>query len=168
MTKNSEIREKKAEDNTWSMRIRIGYIFSCCVILLITGVAKLISVTGEAGLLDEADPIFNLPFKHLLLAVGILEIGIVAFCIFGKIQERMVNVILWLAVMFSAYRFSLWALGWEKPCHCLGNLTSRLNIPEALANQILVSSLAYMLLAGVVVKALHRISDNSKGVRVGV
>ena len=49
------------------------------MVFVITGLAKAFSATGSARALDVTDPIIGVAFRHLLLAVGLLELFIAFF-----------------------------------------------------------------------------------------
>jgi hypothetical protein len=50
--------------------------------LALTGLAKAFSAIGAARALDTADPLIGLPFRQLLLLVGLAELLIAFFCLF--------------------------------------------------------------------------------------
>ena len=52
------------------------YLYSAGIVLLISGLAKVISGSGNAKILGTPDPIFNVSFRYMFTIVGALEIGI--------------------------------------------------------------------------------------------
>ena len=68
--------------NTMVMQTQYGDWFAktAGVILLVTGIAKVLSGLGKASVLAAPDPIFVLPFGKLLLAVGAVEVVISVMC----------------------------------------------------------------------------------------
>ena len=63
------------------------------IVLTITGLGKAWSAIGPAQALDVADPIIGISFRHLMLAVGLLELFIAFFCLFtAKRQFRLLAV----------------------------------------------------------------------------
>jgi hypothetical protein len=52
-------------------------------VLALTGLAKAFSAIGPAHALDVADPLVGIPFRQLLLLVGLGELVIAFFCLFS-------------------------------------------------------------------------------------
>jgi len=96
------------------------------VALGVTGLAKAFSAFGPARALDLADPLLGIPFRHLMLLVGLAELFIAFFCLFTDKQKLSLLAVAWLSTNFLVYRLGLWSIGWHQPCGCLGNLTSLL------------------------------------------
>jgi len=69
------------------------FALSAWTIPTITVLGKAFDATDPAQALDVADPIIGLPFRRLLLAVGLLELFIAFFCLFtDKRQFRLLAV----------------------------------------------------------------------------
>jgi hypothetical protein len=120
------------------------FIFSAGGILLITGLAKIFSAHGNAKILDLSDPIFKISFRRLMFLVGNLELIISAFCFFGKKIGLQISAIAWLAGVFILYRIGLMAVGYRRPCPCLGSLTDALHISPETTNLTGKIFLAYL------------------------
>jgi len=88
----------------------------------------------------------GIPFRHLLLAVGLLELFIAFFCLFTDKRQFSLLAVVWLATNFVIYRVGLWWIGWHRPCGCLGNLTDLLGIAPHTADTIMKGVLAYLLI----------------------
>lgn len=114
--------------------------------MALTGLAKALSAIGSARLLDDSDPIIGIPFRQLLLLVGLVELFIAFFCLFTDKRRFSLVAVAWISTNFLAYRLSLWLMGWHRPCHCLGNLTAMLHISHRLADNIMKVVLAYLLI----------------------
>jgi hypothetical protein len=52
------------------------FVKSAGVVLGLTGLAKAFSAIGAARALDAIDPLIGIPFRLLLLAVGLIELCI--------------------------------------------------------------------------------------------
>ncbi len=104
------------------------------IILAGTGFAKCYSSFGHAHVLDATDPIFPLTFRHMMMVVGLIELGIALICFLDKKSFTAVTLIAWLAGTFCLYRLGLSVVGWRRPCPCLGTLTQALGISQALAD----------------------------------
>jgi hypothetical protein len=122
------------------------FVFSSGILFLLTAGAKLISVTGTARVLNNLDPVFLIPFRHLLCIVAAIELIIAAICFFGKNQKLQAGLIAMLATNFILYRFALYWQGYFKTCNCLGNLTDALHIPPQTADTTMKIILAYLLI----------------------
>jgi len=113
---------------------------------MITGTAKLISVSGNARLLQSPDPILSIPFRHVFLLVGVLELIVAAVCFFGKQVGLQAGLVALLATNFVVYRLGLIWVGYHKPCSCLGNLTDALHITQQTADTVMKIVLGYLLI----------------------
>lgn len=122
------------------------FIRSAAMILLITGIAKVWTALGSVKLLTVADPIVGISFKHLMLAVGAVEIAIALACFFSKRQMLALGLVAWISTSFVVYRLGLWWMGWKSPCGCLGNLTDALHISPQTADNLMKVVLAYLLI----------------------
>ena len=116
------------------------------VALALTGLAKVLSAIGPARLLDDLDPLIGIPFRQLLLLVGLAELFVAFFCLFTDRRRFSLTVVAWISTNFLVYRISLWLMGWHRPCHCLGNLTDMLHLSPRLADNIMKVVLAYLLI----------------------
>ena len=133
---------RKGMQNNW---IKF-FIRSVGVLLIITATAKFISTSGSAHILQNPDPILSIPFRHVFLIVGALELIVAAVCFFGKSVELQAGLIALLATNFALYRLGLLLVGYHKPCSCLGNLTDTLHIPLQVADTAMKIVLGYLLL----------------------
>lgn len=122
------------------------FAHSVGVLLVTTGLAKAWSAIGPARALDVADPIIGIPFRHLLLAVGLLELFIAFFCLFTDKRQLSLLAVAWLSTNFVVYRLGLWWMGWHRPCGCMGNLTDLLHISPRAADNMMKVVLAYLLI----------------------
>jgi hypothetical protein len=116
------------------------------MILTITGIAKVWSACGSAKILVVPDPLLNIQFGHLMLAVGILELLIVLFCVCGRSKLLKIIVLTWLSSLFLVYRLGLWWIQWHRPCKCLGNLSDALPISPDIIDVIMKIAMLYLLI----------------------
>jgi hypothetical protein len=126
------------------------FLFTVGIILVVTGMAKIVTAFGSIKILNVRDPLFGLPFRSLLLLVGLVELVIACLCLFRKCPRLNTVLVSWLATNFVAYRFGLWFVGWKRPCPCLGNLTDMLHISPQTADTALRIILAYLLIGSYV------------------
>jgi hypothetical protein len=122
------------------------YLYSAGIVLLISGLAKVISGSGNAKILGTPDPIFNVSFRYMFTIVGALEIGIGMGCILGKNLGWRATVLTWLSTSFFLYRIGLLWVGYRQPCHCLGDLSGALHISPYAADNAMKLALGYLLL----------------------
>jgi hypothetical protein len=115
-------------------------------ILALTGFAKIVSASGSSGILNTLDPLFGIPFRQLILLVGLLELSIAVICAVAGLQRVFLYGLAWLSTIFFIYRFELWELGWQRPCVCLGNFTDALHISPQTADTAMKIILAYLLI----------------------
>lgn len=121
------------------------FLYSAGALLLLTGVAKLISGSGHSRILLEHDPVTGLRFRDLFLAAGTMEIIIAVVCLLSKRVWFSVGLLAWLSTNFVVYRIGLSQTGYFKPCSCLGNLTDALHIPSHTVDITMKIILCYLL-----------------------
>jgi hypothetical protein len=114
--------------------------------LALTGLAKAISAVGPARALDVADPLIGIPFRQLLLVVGLVELLIAFFCLFTDRRRFNLLAVAWLSTNFLVYRLGLWLIGWHRPCGCMGTLSDVLHLSPRAADNIMKGVLAFLLL----------------------
>ena len=114
-------------------------------VLVLTGLAKAFSAIGSARALDTADPLIGIPFRQLLLLVGLAELLIAFFCLFTDKRRFSLLAVAWLSTNFLVYRLGLWVIGWHRPCGCMGSLSDMLHLSPKAADNIMKGVLAYLL-----------------------
>jgi len=125
---------------------RPWFIRSAGVVLASTAVAKAFSAIGSARALDATDPLIGIPFRQLLLVIGLAELLIAFFCLFTDRRRLSLLAIAWLATSFLVYRLGLWFIGWHHPCACMGSLAGVLHLTDQAADNIMKGLLAYLLI----------------------
>ena len=122
------------------------FVKSAGVLLAVTGPAKALSAVGSARALEAADPLTGMPFRQLLLLVGLAELLIAFFCLFTERWRFSLLAVACISTDFLLYRLGLWFIGWHRPCGCMGSLTDMLHISPRAADVIMKLVLAYLLL----------------------
>jgi len=74
------VEQTKALEPPANQVVPKWFVFSSGAILATTGVARIWSSFGNAKLLWHPDPVLGIEFRHLMLAVGLLELGIAFIC----------------------------------------------------------------------------------------
>ncbi len=121
-----------------------SFVWSASVILAVTGLAKVVSSQGRAGLLEQHDPLFGISFHYLLLLAGTLEVIVSAICMLVQNLTLVLFVIASLATNILLYRFGLTLVGYQKPCPCLGSLTGAIHMSPHVADLIMKLVLLYL------------------------
>ena len=116
----------------------------------LTGLAKAFSAIGAARALDTADPLIGVPFRQLLLLVGLAELFIAFFCLFTEKRRLSLLAVAWISTNFLMYRLGLWFIGWHRPCGCMGSLSDMLHLSPRAADNIMKGVLAYLLIGSYV------------------
>lgn len=134
------------------LRFSRFFIASAGCIFLLTGLAKLASIFGRAGILDIPDPIVGLSFRHLMLLASILELAIAAVCFRTTVRKSgellSAGLIMWFALVVTGYRLCLLMIGYVRPCHCMGNVLDAIHVAPATVNSIMRFLLGYFLIGG--------------------
>jgi hypothetical protein len=128
------------------MKISRWFLYSTAVVLLLAAVAKFVSSFGHGTILQTRDPLTGFQFQNLFRIVGGIEVAVASVCIFSKRTWLPTGLMAWLATSLLAYRIGLVAIGYHRPCHCLGNLTDALHIPPQTADMAMKIILAYLLI----------------------
>jgi len=138
-TMNATVKQRKSV--IWTLR-------TCAVILLFTAMGKLLSGFGSSKLLTMRDPLFGISYRHLMWAVGSIEIVVAAAMTAERIRlEKRTMLLVWLVSMFGLYRLALVWLGADAPCSCLGSFGSALGLSRAVEDA-LVNAAFYALVIG--------------------
>jgi hypothetical protein len=122
------------------------YLKVAAFLLLVTGIAKIISIAGKAQILLYPDPIFGISFRLILGIAGAVELCIAFVCFCKMRPELPASLVAWLATSLFAYRFGLNWIHWERPCRCLGNLTDALHFSPETADLIMRVVLSYLFI----------------------
>ena len=122
------------------------FLKSASIILIFASVAKIWSSFGSMTVLRAIDPLTGLPFGQLMQAVAAVELLVGIFCLLSKALKLRLFVVIGLVNDFVLYRFGLWAVGWHKPCNCLGSLSDALHISPYAADTAMKIILAYLVI----------------------
>lgn len=125
----------------WLLRV-------CGGILAITGLLKLISLFGHAGILEQEDPVLGINLRLVLLFVGILEVCIAASL--WRLRNRAValSLVMWTGFCFLLYHLFRTTFGDGQACPCLGTVFGWLGLNPRLLDTSLVVVSVFMLLGG--------------------
>ena len=124
------------------------FLSTAAAILIITGLIKVLSLFGSAGMLAVRDPVFGISFGILMPLVGVTEIAVgtlVLFCRNGLVAS---GLILWISIEFVAYRFFSAELRPGGYCPCLGSLGEFLGLSQAQATHAALLICIILLILG--------------------
>lgn len=125
--------------------LRCCFVVSAGSILLVTGIAKVVSAFGTSRILDLSDPIFSISFRHLFASVGLLETIVAVLCVCRPKELLSLGLTAWVAISFLLYRSGLVWVGWHRPCPCLGNLSDTLHVNPDLADSVSKVLIGYLV-----------------------
>lgn len=127
-------------------RYLIWFVIVAGALLLLTGVAKILSGFGTGRILALDDPITGVAFGKLLPVVGVAEVLVALACFCRRRDSRLkLGLVAWMATTFLVYRIGLWALRWHHPCSCMGSLAGTLHLSDRAADNIMKGVLAFLL-----------------------
>ena len=132
-----------------SLRVLVRFLLSTAAsILIVTGLIKVLSLFGSAGMLAVRDPVFGISFGILMTLVGLTEIAVgtlVLFCRNGLVAS---GLVLWIGIEFVAYRFFSAELRPGSYCPCLGSLGEFLGLSQAQATHAALLICIILLILG--------------------
>ncbi len=126
-------------------RVLHCFEYGFAVLLLVTGVAKLVSSTGHDRVLLQPDPVFQISNKTLFLTVGAAEV-ILASAMLRSLRRNKPIIYLLAAISTGilGYRLCAYEMGFPGYCKCLGTLTHQIGLDEAAASTGLLVVAALM------------------------
>ncbi len=122
---------------------------SAGVLFVIVGLAKLVSVFGEAELLGKLDPVSGISWRVLMTVAGLGEVEVGAVCLLGKSRLFRAESLLFLAGGLLLYRGLYERSGAKEPCKCLGGLLELIGLERGEGDWIATSILFFSLFVGV-------------------
>lgn len=144
-----------------------AFLCSAGVILLGTGVAKVISSVTGGPVLSTNDPVFGVTLRWLFGVTGVLEVTIALICVFHRHVAFSTVLVLWLSASFLVYRIGWRWLGGASYCSCLGTMTEQLHLDPAAADLALKLALAYLLLGSAFALWMIQKRHGVRGLLVG-
>jgi hypothetical protein len=125
------------------------FLLSAGGILLFAGITRLLEVFENAQQLEISDPIVLIPFRQLLLYIGIVELIVACLCLFTKMRVLCLGLIAWLVLIYTVYRVGLWRMGWYHPYPLLANLMETLNISPLMADDVAAAISDFLFIGSV-------------------
>lgn len=115
-------------------------------IFFFTGLSKLISPLGGAPFPQIQDPIFGVPWGHVMMTLGVIESAVGAVCLLTSARRFSLGLIAWMTANLIVYRIGLWHLGWHRLA-CPGTLIDALKLSSKTVDMA-ASVTSVCLLAG--------------------
>ncbi len=132
------------------------FILSAGGILGLAGASRVIEGLQSTQVLDLQDPLSGVPFRYLLLSVGMAELFVSWLCLFTHQRNLSLALVSWLALNWVVYRIGLWTMGWPHPWVFVGSLTGWLGVSPLLADSILCEITLYLLIGSALLLLLPR------------
>jgi ribosomal protein S27E len=123
----------------------VWFILSAGGILALVGAEQALGFFKESWAMTVADPVFGFPFRDSILLIGIVEVIVAMFCLFGNGRVWIAGLIAWVVADVMAYRTGLWCMGWPHPYPCLFYLINALYISPAKADGLLMIACGCLL-----------------------
>ena len=102
------------------------FIHSTGAILLAAAITRFAILIGHDQVLALPDPLLGIPLLYSVLIVAVVELGIAIVCLLGKRTDLQLALLVWWAIIGTAFAVGLYA----ERCHwqitCLGGLTDPL------------------------------------------
>lgn len=125
------------------------FLLSAGGILIFAGISTLLEVFGNAQQLRISDPIVLIPFRQLLLYIGIIESIVACLCLFTNKRTLSLSLVAWLVIIYAVYRVGLWRMGWYHPYPLLANLMETLNISPLMADGVTAAISDFLFIGSV-------------------
>ncbi len=123
------------------------FIWLCGVILLSAALLRFIIAAGSIQALSLPEPALGIPLRLAVLIVGILELTVAGFCLFGKSISLQIGWLVWLSGTYVLYRAGLIWMSCNLQATCIGSLSDPLQLSRGIVAHI-VSYIPACLLAG--------------------
>jgi hypothetical protein len=121
------------------------YLRSTSVILLVTGLFKILGAVGPVPLLLRPDPLFEFVSNgQVLFGSGVLEVA-VAITLWSQVSPvAKLWLASWLALLIGVYRLGLWWTGFSGYCSCLGNIGEMFDLNPGTVEMVSKLILGYL------------------------
>lgn len=126
-------------------RFYSAFVISVSGFLLLTAVAKVISLIQGKLFLDVPDGVFAfVKVRHVLTLAATLEVTTAIFILLKRKCLSAALIAAWLAVIFGCYRMLSAAFLSESTCPCLGRVLDFSGLSPRTIDAILLAFLYYM------------------------
>lgn len=113
-------------------------------ILLFVGLANILGAQGGGQTLNLADPIIGIPFRWLMLTLGIAQVAASFVLLFSERTTLGLTLAIWISWEYLVFRAVLWSEGWR---HSSGFMVAQLGFSYR-STDVILSFLSVFLLLG--------------------
>lgn len=122
------------------------FIHSAWLILMLTGVLKLMSAPQNLDYLAAPAPVFpELTWRQLLFITGVLELTCAIYVLRHLTKRASLFLILWLSSILLLFKISLFMISYTGPCNCMGFIGDWLGLSQAALDQIGWAILSFLI-----------------------
>ncbi len=130
-----------------SAKIKEAYFRLSAVLLLATGVVKVVSAFSDSRLLQQLNPIFGISNGWVFAFIGTIEIYIASAVAFSRNSLLRTSLLALLVTGFLAYRSALVVLHIPGPCKCLGAATEWIPVLAVYETPLMNATLGFLALS---------------------
>ncbi len=135
-----------------------AFLGSAALILILTGIAKLVITANAVPALDQPDPVvWFMTRRGIAGASGLLEILVGFAIIVSRTPANPTLALGFLCSLFLLYRTALMVVAEPVPCGCLGDVANLLKLTDSQASAFATLLLAYLCLGTAACKVLSRV-----------
>jgi len=121
------------------------YVKIAVWIIVISGLAKVITASMEMPILSKHDPVFTfVSYRQIALFAGIVEL--VAVFVIMRQRHLALPVLCWLSTIFLLYRIGLWSVGSHEPCPCFGSMLEWAGLSKGVEKGLAIILFVFLLL----------------------
>lgn len=137
-------------------RLYRWFVASAALILCFTAVVKFMSFVEGGELLNRTDPVLGVRFSPLFFVVAMVELLVAALAVAWRNDISSGILLAGLSSVFMAYRLTIYSLGWQGFCPCLGNFSNWSGINNHQLGTIMTFVAAYLFLGSLFLCAVNR------------
>jgi hypothetical protein len=112
------------------------FLWSAGGLLLVVALIRFMITADESQILVMPDPLLGIPVRYAVVGIGVAELVIGLFCLFGKSIGTRTALLAWLMTNWLGYQAGLIYTGISDRCTCSGILTNPLHLSNGWCFQI--------------------------------
>lgn len=117
---------------------------SASVLLVLTGLAKLLSISESSRILAAETWLFGLTYRELMVIGGVIELATAVLLLKRQLGPARSMLLLWLACNFLLFRLVSFLTD-SRPCPCLGSFAGQLGLDNRSVEWFLRFLIAYFV-----------------------
>ena len=126
--------------------------YTIALLLALTASLKIASTFQRLPVLLTQDPLFTfLSLRAMMWGAAFMELILLYFVLRWPHKREVYLSVLWVCLIFVAYKTALTLLGYTGPCKCLGNVDEWLHLSTATIQIITSCIIAYIGLASTLI-----------------